>query len=642
MFSLQSGNWWKTNILQMMKYSNQNERSRIRRNNPVLKQLFLTFFIFISAFEGQNQQLTPVRNMTIIAGTPNHRPTGESSRVLDETMKVRTTALTRKYLSPTRIVWMSDNSGQMIQNADSILKPGTGQAELNSGKCLTMISSKNSFPGIILDFGKEIQGGIEIVTTINNTKPVGNVRIRLGESVSETMSDIGKDGATNDHAMRDFIVELPWLGSLEAGNSGFRFVRIDLVSPETKVEIKEISAIFTFRDIPYKGSFTCDDDRLNKIWLTGAYTVHLNMQDYLWDGIKRDRLVWIGDMHPEVMTINSVFGFTDVVPKSLDLARDLAPLPRWMNGISSYSMWWIMIQHDWYMVQGDLKYLENQKEYLTALLKLLSTMIDENGKEKFGGKSFLDWPSSGNQPAIHAGMQALMVMAFKAGAELCTALGDAETTSMCLASVEKLKKYIPDMAGSKQAAALLALAGVIPAEKANKEVLAQNGVHGMSTFYGYYMLKARALAGDYEGALNNIREYWGSMLDLGATTFWEDFNIDWMNNAARIDEPVPPGKTDVHAQYGDYCYKGLRHSYCHGWASGPTSWLTRYVLGVNVVEPGCKRIKIEPHLGDLKWVSGSFPTPGGILNIRHTRNDDGAIFTEYEAPPGITVQVVKY
>ena len=164
-----------------------------------------------------------------------------------------------------------------------------------------------------------------------NTKPVGNVRIRLGESVSETMSDIGKDGATNDHAMRDFIVELPWLGSLEAGNSGFRFVRIDLVSPETKVEIKEISAIFTFRDIPYKGSFTCDDDRLNKIWLTGAYTVHLTMQDYLWDGIKRDRLVWIGDMHPEVMTINSVFGFTDVVPKSLDLARDLAPLPRWID-----------------------------------------------------------------------------------------------------------------------------------------------------------------------------------------------------------------------------------------------------------------------------------------------------------------------
>ena len=34
----------------------------------------------------------------------------------------------------------------------------------------------------------------------------------------------------------------------------------------------------------------------------------LNMQDCLWDGIKRDRLVWIGDMHPETMSILAVFG----------------------------------------------------------------------------------------------------------------------------------------------------------------------------------------------------------------------------------------------------------------------------------------------------------------------------------------------
>ena len=59
----------------------------------------------------------------------------------------------------------------------------------------------------------------------------------------------------------------------------------------------------------------------------GAYTVHLNMQNHLWDGIKRDRLVWIGDSYPEVMTVNSVFGYNEVVPKSLDLMRDITPLP---------------------------------------------------------------------------------------------------------------------------------------------------------------------------------------------------------------------------------------------------------------------------------------------------------------------------
>lgn len=90
---------------------------------------------------------------------------------------------------------------------------------------------------------------------------------------------------------------------------------------------KEISAILNYREIPYLGSFTCNDERLNKIWVTGAYTVHLNMQDCLWYGVKRDRLVWIGDMHPEVMTINAVFGYNNVVPKSLDLIRNLTPLP---------------------------------------------------------------------------------------------------------------------------------------------------------------------------------------------------------------------------------------------------------------------------------------------------------------------------
>jgi len=555
----------------------------------------------------------------------------------EDASKVRSTSLTRKYLTAERIVWVSDPSGKMVQNAESILQPGTGQADLNKGKYLTLINDKESKSGLVLDFGREIQGGIEIITTISDQNPAGHVRIRFGESVSEAMSDAGTDGATNDHAMRDFVVELPWLGRLKVGNSGFRFVRIDLADPDAKIQIKEISAIFTFRDIPYLGSFTCNDERLNQIWMTGAYTVHLNMQDYLWDGAKRDRLVWLGDMHPEVMTINSVFGNNEVVPKSLDLARDLTPLPDWMNGISSYSMWWILIQRDWYYYQGDLDYLKQQKDYLAGLLKQLSSKIDADGNENLDGGRFLDWPSNENKKAIHAGLQSLMVMTFKAGAELCKLLGDQEMAQLCTVSQTKLEKQVPDMAGSKQAAALLALSGLISPEKANAEVLSQDGVHKMSTFYGYYMLKARAMAGDYQGAIDNIREYWGAMLDLGATTFWEDFNIDWMKNAARIDEIVPEGKVDVHKSYGGYCYKQFRHSFCHGWASGPTSWLTQYVLGVNVLKPGCKEIRLDPHLGDLQWVKGTFPTPSGILEIEHRKMTDGTIKTTFTAPKGIKV-----
>lgn len=554
-------------------------------------------------------------------------------------VKVRSTGLVHNYLTPTRIVWTSDNNSEKyVINTRSILKQGTGQADLNTGTYLRLIGDDTNKGGIILDFGKEIQGGLEIITSINNKNPAGKVRIRFGESVAETMSDIGGEGgATNDHAMRDFIVTLPWLGRLTVGDSGFRFARIDVIDPDMEIEIKEISAVFAYRDIPYLGSFRCNDERLNRIWLTGAYTVHLNMQDYLWDAIKRDRLVWVGDLHPEVMTINTVFGYNDVVPKSLDLARDITPLPAWMNGISSYSMWWIIIHRDWYLYQGNLEYLKEQQEYMSRLLKLLSEKIDKDGKEILDGNRFLDWPSSENPETIHAGLQSMMVMTFEAGEELSRILNDKESEKLCQSTLKKLRKYIPDITSSKQAASLLGLSGLIAPEKANDEVLAQNGVHGMSTFYGYYMLNARAKAGDYKGALDNIREYWGAMLDLGATTFWEDFDINWMKNAARIDEVVPEGKVDVHASYGGYCYKGYRHSFCHGWASGPTTWLSRYVLGVEPLEAGCKKVRITPNLGDLKWVEGSFPTPYGVIEIKHTKQADGRIESEINAPEGIVV-----
>ena len=94
---------------------------------------------------------------------------------------VRSTSLTRKYLTAKRIVWTSDPSGKQVQNAENILKPGIGQADLNTGKNLTLVSDKGSKPGIILDFGREIQGGIEIVTTTSNKNPVGRVRIRSGQ-----------------------------------------------------------------------------------------------------------------------------------------------------------------------------------------------------------------------------------------------------------------------------------------------------------------------------------------------------------------------------------------------------------------------------------------------------------------------------
>ncbi len=553
--------------------------------------------------------------------------------------EAQSTATIRRYLSPVKILWKTENADTNIINAQRLLQPGNGQADLANKNMCILKSGNGVHPALLLDFGKELHGGLQIVTGMYKSgKPV-KLRVRFGESASEAMSDIEpKQNATNDHAMRDMIVQVPWLGKLEVGNTGFRFVRIDLSDDNTELQLKEVRAIFIFRDLKYLGTFNSSDTLLNKIWLTGAYTVHLNMQDYLWDGIKRDRLVWIGDMHPETSTIASVFGYNEVVPKSLDLARDITPLPQYMNGMITYSMWWVIIHRDWYMHNGDLNYLKQQKDYLVKLLNHYMTKIGDDNKEKLNdGMRFLDWPSSENPKGIDAGMHAMLVMTLQAGSDLCKILNDPATAKKCDDAVARLKKYVPDPNGSKQAAALLALSGLVPAEKANKEVISVGGVKNFSTFFGYYMLQAKAKAGDYQGSLDAIRDYWGAMIKLGATTFWEDFNINWLPNASRIDELVPEGKKDIHGDYGAYCYIGFRHSLSHGWASGPTPWLTEHVLGIKVLAPGCRVIKVEPHLGDLKFAEGTFPTPYGIVKVKHTKLANGKIHSDISAPKEVKI-----
>jgi hypothetical protein len=427
------------------------------------------------------------------------------------------------------------------------------------------------------------------------------------------------------------------MGAAEIGNTGFRFARIDLDEPDVQLNLKSVRASFVYRDIEYKGSFRCSDERLNKIWDVGAYTVHLNMQEYLWDGIKRDRLVWVGDMHPETMTIFSVFGAHPVVRDSLDLVRDLTALPNWMNGISSYSMWWLLIHHSWFQYTGDTAYLLQQKAYMTKLLNQLAGYVGEDNREKLPAGRFLDWPTQGNPEALHAGLHAMLVMTLEAGAELCQVLKEQQIRQKALDAAARLRKHIPDPSNSKQAAALLALAGLQDAKRMNTEVMAVDGPKRMSTFYGYYVLQARAAAGDYTGALETIRQYWGGMLAVGATTFWEDFDIEWLENAGRIDELVPAGKKDIHGDYGAHCYIGFRHSLCHGWASGPTAWMSEHILGIQVIEPGCKVVRISPNLGDLSWAEGTYPTPQGIIRVRHEKKADGSIKSTVNAPRGVKI-----
>ena len=549
--------------------------------------------------------------------------------------------ITRSYVNPVKIVWQSDNQNNLIKNSDVLLKSFSGQLSTSGEGMCNLRSSANKQASILLDYGTELYGGIQIAAGIRPDKKPIKLRIRFGESVSEAMSDCGSEdpgmnSATNDHSLRDFELDMPWLGTVEIGNSGFRFVRIDLLDEDVDLPIKAVRAISRYRDVPYIGSFKSDNERLNKIWETGAYTVHLNMQEYLWDGIKRDRLVWVGDMHPEVATINRVFGANEVMNKSLDFAKNTTPLPGWMNGMTTYSMWWVIVHRDLYLHQGDFSYLKEQHDYLTALVNQIVKQIDKNGKENLNGQRFLDWPTSEKPDVIHSGIQALTVLTMQSAKDIANWLNDPALKKTCDDALNLLKKYTPKDHNNKQAAALLSLADIIPAQKGTSVIL-ENGSHDFATFYGYYMLEALAKDGKYNEAMDIISDYWGAMLDLGATTFWENFNYEERLTSSPIDELPAPSKFDIHADGGAYCYVGLRASLCHGWASGPTSWLTEHVLGFKVLEPGSKTVQIKPNLGNLKFAEGTLPTPYGEIYVKHTRLANGEVKSEIKAPKMVRI-----
>jgi hypothetical protein len=297
------------------------------------------------------------------------------------------------------------------------------------------------------------------------------------------------------------------------------------------------------------------------------------------------------------------------------------------------------MQYDWYRLYGKLDYLKQQKSYLISLLDLLSSQVDEQGSEQLDpkGMRFLDWPSYHNAQAVHAGLQAMLVMAFEKGSALCKLLGEPVKANGYQALATRMRAVVPDANGSKEAASLLSLSGMMDARKASNDIIGVDGPKGFSAFFGYYMLQAQAKADDYTGALNMIRQFWGGMLDLGATTFWEEFDLEEAANAAPIDNFVPAGKKDYHKETGIECYIGLRRSLCHGWSTGPTAWLSEHVLGIEVLEAGCRKIRVAPHLGDLAWAEGTFPTPFGALYVKHTRTAGGKVVSEIKAPKGIVI-----
>jgi len=543
--------------------------------------------------------------------------------------------LKRTFVLPKRILW----SGDGAEDSTILLETKLQQIYASVPKVTKLTTEGGRRGAILLDFGSELVGSLELlVNKASNPKGV-RLHMRFGESVSEAMTPIDENNATNDHATRDMSVLVTRWSQQAFGYTGYRFVYIELEDEETWVDIAGVRGILTLRDIPYLGAFECDNKRLEQIYQVSAYTVHLCMQNMLWDGVKRDRLVWIGDIHPEMLAIRSVFGRNEIVDEALKFIPETNPLPQTPNKHTTYGYWYLMILWDWYWYTGNEQLVMELKTYWKGLVEELLSLFhgdqDEYlNEEEFVCGFFIDWPTKGTEEA-KAGVYALFRLALFAAARLSELAHENELQNRCEEVAELISKKKLPHNDRKQIVALLELADMIDHKEASA-LLTVGGGKGMSTFMSYYILSAVANTAGVDVALQMLEEYYGAMLDAGATTFWEDFDLEWAKEGARIDECLSSGEYDIHGDNGRFCYQGMRHSLCHGWSAGPAAFLPERVLGIQILEPGCKKLSVKPKLGDLTWARGTYPTPYGLVVVKVWREQE-EVLIDISAPKEIEI-----
>ncbi|MCQ2796754.1 MAG: hypothetical protein MJ213_05625 [Bacilli bacterium] len=482
---------------------------------------------------------------------------------------------------------------------------------------------------IILDFGKEYSGGLRILTHFH-TNPINNItlRIRLGESLGEIYQEIGEKGTSNDHSPRDFNVNVPALSDLTFAQSGFRFARVDNVS-EFDVSLRAILLSYQHVNLKIKGYFRSDDALVNKIFDTSLRTAYMCIQNgYLVEAIKRDRLVWSGDLNVQLKTTLDTMGCFDAITNTLDALKKVNHLPGWMNNIPSYSLWYILNVYEVNKFLGNANFIKKYLGFIKGIIEQINSCINEYGEIVFNKidpehvtdmMNFIDWTSV-NDKNCNVALTSFTIYVLTKAKELFV------DNKFIDEIIKKIKVNDITDDANKGVRALFEIG-----KHHKPETLLNNGVKTTSTFLSYMIYHVMVNNGYANEALDKMKEYYGKMLDLNASTFFEAFDEAW--TGGKIDEYRLDEKY-FHADYGEHCYKGYRLSLCHAWSSGPVPFLLEDVAGITLVNSNTYIINPKP--GNLKHIEAGLMSKKGLIEVI-VDNDNGNIKYSVKSPKGINI-----
>lgn len=542
---------------------------------------------------------------------------------------------------------------------------------------LTMASGGPA-PVVLVDYGQDVGGLPYFAVAAQSGQP------DLHVSYSEAEQYAGQaDGDTDPttffprpgedpHRYDDYVLTGPGTVRATLVQGAERFERITLTTPGT-VTLRAAGIAFGAYDATpasYQGWFLSSDNTLNKIWYAGAYTTQINMipttspdggpQPVVFDGAKRDRLIWIGDMAQDVPTMEDSLGSNGAayLKQSLAIFGSTAAADGAVSGFAtpaaasyfysaSYSMYYVADVASYYQYTGDLAFVRQEWPAIRGELAWNAGNTDPaTGLLLTTSATGMDWDYyDGAKTGAVTEFNALYYHDLTVASGLARALGDRVQAAQYAAAAAALRAainaHLYDAATGaydtstvsrgtigQDANAAAVLYGVAPPAKVArilavlKKLWIPLGSEPFSAAAGYsdlvspyiggFDVQARLAAGDTADALTLMRREWGPMVAPGPQytgAFWENFTPAG---------PVPSGSTSL----------------AHGWSSGPVSALTGYVLGVRPASPGFATWTVAPEPGSLRWAEGQVPTPHGPIVVRWARRGGHGLTITIRAPRG--------
>ena len=320
----------------------------------------------------------------------------------------------------------------------------------------------------------------------------------------------------------------------------FRYVFL----PGQAIGETECSALLEELPQTVKGKFDSNDEELNRIWQIAAYTFRLNSRVFFLDGVKRDQWIWSGDAYQYYFINRYLCNDKANNERTILALRGKDPVTQHINTIVDYSLFWIISCYDHYLAYGDKEFLRKLYPKMESMMQFCLSGCDKEGFliGKEGDWIFIDWAEFDREGPLFA-LQILLVKALEV-LSVCGKVVGIET-DLWETRYELLKNKVLEQYWDEEKGAFLdsiqsnkkcvtrhgnifaLLFGYLSdgqKDKIIENVLLNQEVPAITTpYFKLYELEALCQAGRYETVCQEIKRYWGGMVKLGATTFWEEY-----------------------------------------------------------------------------------------------------------------------